>query len=79
MGREFGLPSDGGEVGINCLTTLLAYHLHDGGEELHAVGSTIPLVGIGKMVTDVPLFDGPKERVHQNVQCYISVGVTEQS
>ena len=79
MRRELRLLSDDGEVGIDHLIACFAYHLHDGGEELRAVGSAVPLVGVGEVVADVSLADRSEERIHQSVQCHVCIGVTEQS
>ena len=79
MRRELRLLSDYGEVGIDHLIARLAHHLHDGGEELCAVGTTVPLVGIGEVVADISLADSSEESIHQSVQCHVCIGVTEQS
>ena len=79
MRRELRLLSDDGEVGIDHLIASFAYHLHDGGEELSAVGATVPLIGVGKVIADVSLPDSSEERIHQSVQCHVCIGVTEQS
>ena len=50
MRRQFRLLSDDGEVGIDHLIASLAHHLHDGGEELCAVGATVPLIGFGHLL-----------------------------
>jgi len=79
MTRKLRLLSDDGEVGIDHLIARLAYHLHDGGEELSAVGSSVLLIGVGEVVADVSLTDSPEESIHQGVQCYVCIGVTEES
>ena len=79
MRRKLRLLSDDGEVGIDHLIVRLAYHLHNGGEELSAVGTTVLLVGVGEVIADVSLTDSPEECIHQSVQCYVCIGVTEQS
>ena len=79
MTRQLRLLSDDGEVGIDHLVARLAHHLHDGGEELSAVGSTVLLVGVGEVIADVSLPDSPEECVHQGMQSYVCIGVTEQS
>ena len=67
MRRKLRLLSDDGEVGIDHLIASLAHHLHDGGEELCAVGTTVPLIGVGEVIADVSLPDRSEERIHQSV------------
>ena len=51
------------------------YHFYDFRKELHAVRAPVFLVGIGEVVSDVPLADGGEKGVHEGVDGNVAVAV----
>ena len=68
---------DGG-IDIADLPSFFAYERGCSGEQNTAINVFVCRIGIGKMLSDIPQSQSPKQCVTNGVQQYVGIGVTEQ-